>query len=188
MQLPLYLFFYLMEYIHLKPMYRGMATRENAMEAYSGESQANRRYAAFSEKAREEGFKNVAVLFRAASEAEAIHAKRLLQVLGTVGTTGENLRMSITGETQEFEELYPAFLSLAQKEGDRQAETAFTYAMKAEAVHAGIYRRALEAVRSGKDLKGKIYLCPVCGNIEIGEVPKKCPICTVPGTMFRIIE
>jgi rubrerythrin len=164
-------------------------TRENAMEAYAGESQANRKYAAFSEKAREEGFSNVSLLFRAASEAEAIHAKRLLQVTNTIATTKENLEKSIAGEKHEYEVMYPAFLALAVKEGDRSAETAFVYAMKAESVHAQLYRIALESLKNGRDISGRIFLCPVCGNIEIGaSAPAKCPICTVPGNLFRQIE
>ncbi len=66
------------------PYHSFMATVENAKEALAGESQANRKYQAFSEKAAEEGFRNVAVLFKAASEAEAIHAKKLLKVLSAV--------------------------------------------------------------------------------------------------------
>jgi rubrerythrin len=159
------------------------------MEAYAGEAQANRRYAAFSEKAREEGFRNVALLFHAAAEAEAIHARRLLQVTNTIATTKENLETSIAGETNEYEVMYPAFLALAAKDGDRPAETAFVYAMKAEAVHARLYRNALESLDNGRDISGRIFLCPVCGYIEIGSTaPAKCPICTVPGNLFRLIE
>ncbi|MDD1676477.1 MAG: rubrerythrin family protein [Methanomicrobiales archaeon] len=165
-----------------------MTTRENVMAAFAGESQANRKYAAFSEKAQEEGFRNVALLFKAASEAEAIHAKRLLQASGGIAATQENLVKSIGGETHEYEVMYPAFLTEALKEGDRVAELVFTHAMKAEAVHARLYKKALEVLRTGKDIDGKIYLCPVCGNIEIGTVPKTCPICNVPGNLFRLIE
>ena len=166
-----------------------MATIENAQEALAGESQANRKYLAFSERAAEEGFKNVAVLFRAASEAEAIHAKKLLKVLGVIQATGKNLEMSVEGETHEFKTMYPAFISAAEAEKRSDAVLAFTYAMKAEEVHAGLYAKALEAVRQGKDLENaNVYLCPVCGNIEIGAAPKRCPICSVPGSMFRVIE
>jgi rubrerythrin len=166
-----------------------MATKENALEAYAGESQANRKYSVFSEKAAAEGFPNVAKIFKAASEAEAIHAKRLLFVLRMVDSTEQNLEGSINGETHEFTEMYPAFIVQAQKEGNTEAETVFNHAMKAEQVHAGRYAAALEAVSEDRDIDVKtVYLCPVCGNIELNEIPDKCPICGVPGRMFREIE
>ncbi|WP_321506173.1 ferritin family protein [uncultured Methanoregula sp.] len=165
-----------------------MATTDNAKEAFAGESQANRKYQAFSEKAAEEGFKNVATLYKAASEAEAIHAKKLLKVLATIGPTTKNLEASIEGETHEFTSMYPAFIREAESEKKSDALLAFTHAMKAEQVHAGLYRKALDAVKSGSDLpREKIFLCPICGNIEVGKVPDKCPICGVFGKQFREI-
>ena len=165
-----------------------MATTENAQEALSGESQANRKYLAFSEKAAEEGFKNVAVLYKAASEAEAIHAKKLLKVLGTIGPTAKNLEMSVEGETHEYTVMYPEFVKAAESEKRSDAVLAFTHAMKAEEVHAGLYKKALAAVKSGSDLgREKVFLCPVCGNIETGKAPDKCPICGVFGKQFREI-
>jgi rubrerythrin len=166
-----------------------MSTRENAMEALAGESQANRKYSVFAEKAAAEGFPNVAKLFKAASEAEAIHAKRLLFVLQMVDSTGKNLEGSVHGETHEYTEMYPAFIEEAKKEHQTDAETIFTHAMKAEKVHAGRYAAALEAVKAGKDVEVKaVYLCPVCGNIELNEIPANCPICGVPARMFREIS
>ncbi len=165
-----------------------MATKENAMEAFAGESQANRKYQAFSDKAAEEGFKNVATLYKAASEAEAIHAKKLLKVLSAIEPTAKNLEKSIEGETHEFTSMYPAFIKEAEVEKKSDAVLAFTFAMKAEQVHAGLYKKALEAVKAGKDIgREKIFLCPVCGNIEIGKAPDKCPICGVFGKQFREI-
>lgn len=168
---------------------RHMATKENALEAYAGESQANRKYAVFSEKAAAEGFGTVARLFKAASGAEAIHAKRLLFVLDGVGSTEENLAKSVAGERHEYTEMYPGFVKEAQSERKSEAENIFTHAMKAEEVHAGLYAKAFDAVKAGKDLDAKaIFLCPVCGNIELNEAPEKCPICGAPGRMFREIE
>jgi rubrerythrin len=165
-----------------------MATTENAQEALSGESQANRKYLAFSEKAAEEGFKNVAVLYKAASEAEAIHAKKLLKVLGTIGPTAKNLEMSVEGETHEYTVMYPEFVKAAEAEKRTDAVLAFTHAMKAEEIHAGLYKKALAAVKVGSDLgREKVFLCPVCGNIETGKAPDKCPICGVFGKQFREI-
>ncbi len=165
-----------------------MSTLENTKEAFAGESQANRKYLAFSEKAAAEGFNSVATLYKAASEAEAIHAKKLLKVLAAVDSTEKNLEASIAGETHEFTKMYPDFVKLAESEGKSDAVLAFTYAMKAEQVHASLYSKALAAVKSGKDMgREKIFLCPVCGNIEIAKPPEKCPICGVFGKQFREI-
>jgi rubrerythrin len=165
-----------------------MATTENVKEALDGESLANRKYLAFSEKAAEEGFRNIAVLFKAASEAEAIHAKKLLKVLAAIGSTEKNLEASVDGETHEFTTMYPEFIKAAEAEKRSDALLAFTYAMKAEEVHAGLYRKALAAIKAGHDLgREKIFLCPVCGNIEFGKVPDKCPICSVFGKKFQEI-
>lgn len=165
-----------------------MATIENAKEAFAGESQANRKYIAFSEKAAEEGFKSIATLYKAASEAEAIHAKKLLKVLAAIEPTAKNLEVSIAGETHEFTHMYPDFVKIAEAEGRSDAVLAFTHAMKAEQVHAALYKKALDALKAGNDLgREKIFLCPVCGNIETGKAPEKCPICGVFGKQFREI-
>ena len=118
-----------------------MTTQQNAMEAFAGESQANRKYLAFSEKAAADGFRNIATLYKAASEAEAIHAKKLMKVLGTINSTEKNLKGSIEGETHEYTSMYPAFVREAEAERKSDAVLAFTYAMKAEEVHAGLYKK-----------------------------------------------
>ena len=166
-----------------------MATKENAMEAFAGESQANRKYSAFAEKAKDEGFTNVAKLFTAASEAEAIHAKRLLKVLGSIGKTEDNLKGSVAGVTHEYTEMYPGFVKEGDAEKQSDAVLAFTYAMKAEEVHANLYKEALKAISGGHDLSGqKVLLCPICGNIFRGEPPERCPICSAFKKVFREIE
>ncbi len=165
-----------------------MSTDENVMAAFAGESQASRKYLFFSEKAEEEGLKNIAKLFLAASEAETIHAKKLLSTAGKIGSTEENLSAAIVGETHEFTTMYPEFLAGADKDGNTAAKTIFTFANKAEEVHAGLYEAALKAVREGKDLvASRIMICPVCGNVVIDEVPDRCPICNVPGKSFKEI-
>jgi rubrerythrin len=165
-----------------------MTTEINLKEAFAGESQANRTYAAFAEQAEGEGFRNVAKLYRAASEAEAIHARKIIRALGGVSTTTENLKKSVEGETHEFKSLYPAFIKEAEGEKKSEAVTAFTYAMKAEEVHADLYKRAMNAVQGKRDLNvDKISICPVCGNIFFGEPPEKCPICSVFKKKFHEI-
>jgi rubrerythrin len=169
--------------------YHSMTTRDNLMAAFAGESQANRKYAGFSEEAEEKGFSNVARLFRAASDAEAVHARRLLRVLGAIGSTEENLKKAVEGEVHEFTSMYPGFIAAAKAEGGQsEAEIAFSYAMKVEEVHAGLYRKALESVQGKRDLSAtKIFLCPVCGNIFLDQVPDQCPICKVFKKKFREI-
>ncbi len=165
-----------------------MTTKDNVGAAFAGESQANRKYLAFSEKAAQEGFPTVAKLFRAASEAEAIHARTLIGVMGASKSTAENLAGAVAGETHEYTEMYPGFIAEAEREGEKTAITPFTYAMKAEEVHAGLYSKAAEAVKAGTDLGAtKVLLCPVCGNIALDEAPERCPICGVPGARWREI-
>ena len=165
-----------------------MSTELKLKEAFAGESQANRKYTVFAEQADIEGFKNVAKLYRAAAEAEAIHARKMIRVLGGVGITMENLKKSVEGETHEFKSLYPAFIKEGEEEKKSEAVTAFTYAMKAEVVHADLYRRAMNAIQGKRDLSmEKISICTVCGNIFFGELPEKCPICSVFKKKFKEI-
>lgn len=149
----------------------------NLKEAFAGESQASQKYRAFSKKAEQDGFPNIARLFRTAAEAERIHAEGHLRALDAVASTRDNLKAAIAGETYEYSTMYPPMLREAEAEGHR-AKLMFGFAMKAEAVHAAAYQRALEAVEQGKDLaEAGFYLCPVCGHIEFGEPPETCPIC-----------
>jgi len=159
-------------------------TESNLKQAFAGESQANRKYLAFAKKAEAEGFVTVARLFRTAAEAEAIHALGHLSAMNGVGSTADNLRAAIAGETYEFTEMYPPMLQQAIAD-DNRAKQMFGYAMKAEAIHAKLYQLALEAVTRGKDLTTvDFYLCPVCGNIELLKAPDVCPICGTKGEKF----
>ena len=159
-------------------------TGDNLKAAFAGESQANRKYLAFAKKADQEGFNNVARLFRAAAEAETIHALGHLAALDGVGSTVDNLKAAMGGETYEFAEMYPPMLEKARAD-NHAAKRMFSYALKAEEVHAKLYGMALEALKQGHDLTGvDFFLCPVCGNIEIGKAPEACPICGTKGTGF----
>jgi rubrerythrin len=162
-----------------------MATTEsNLKEAFAGESQANRKYLAFAKKAEQEGFTNVARLFRTAAEAETIHALGHLAAMDGVGSTADNLRAAVAGETYEYTQMYPPMLQQAIAD-DHRAKRMFGYAVKAEAVHAKLYQMALEAAAQGKDLaETKFFLCPVCGHIELGTLPVSCPICGAKGERF----
>lgn len=157
---------------------------ENLKEAFAGESQAHQKYTVFAAKAEQEGFLNVARLFRAAAQAERIHAEGHLRALDAIMTTAENLKAAVAGETYEFTEMYPPMLAQAEAE-EHKAKRMFGYAVKAEAVHARLYQSALDAVLKGRDLEHEaIYLCPVCGHIEFGQPPEACPICGAKGSKF----
>lgn len=159
-------------------------TESNLKEAFAGESQANRKYLAFAKKAEQDGFINIARLFRTAAEAETIHAMGHLNSLDGVSSTADNLRAAVAGETYEYTKMYPPMLQQAIAD-DHRARRMFSFALKAEAVHARLYQMALDAVAQGKDLdKVDFYLCPVCGNIEFGKPPEACSICGTRGEKF----
>lgn len=163
-----------------------MATKENLKAAFAGESQANRTYLAFATKADADGLRQIAKLFRAAAEAETVHALAHFRVMAGVGTTGANLEAAIAGEAYEAREMYPAFLAEAETEGNKAAAASFRNALAVEKVHHALYTGALAALREGHDLKGeRIWICPVCGNTVVGEKPQAaCDVCGAPGDRF----
>jgi len=164
---------------------RYMATKDNLMEAFAGESQANRKYLAFAKQAEADGFPHVARLFRAAAEAETVHAHAHFRVMGGVQDTAANLQTAIDGEGFEFKEMYPKFLKEAKEEDNKPAVFSFTNALAAEEIHHGLYTEALNAVKSGTDLpKRRIFVCSVCGNTVYGEAPETCPVCGQPRERF----
>jgi rubrerythrin len=163
------------------------STQENLAVAFAGESQANRKYLAFARQADKEGFPQVAKLFRAAAEAETLHALAHLVNAGKVGSTLENLTAAVSGETYEFTEMYPPMVEQAKAEGHK-AKTMLDFANRAEQVHAKLFAQALEMMKAGKDLgQMEVYLCPICGDLEFG-IPERCPICNAPGTKFQKIS
>lgn len=165
-----------------------MSTKENLKESFAGESQANQKYRAFAKKAEQEGFKNVAKLFKTTAEAERIHAEGHLKALEMIGSTVENLQAAIEGETYEYTEMYPPMFDEAQKD-DHKAKVMFNFALKAEKVHAELYSKALELVKNGKDIDtDNILLCPACGYIAIGNIPETCPICGAAKEKFVSVD
>lgn len=151
------------------------------MAAFAGESQANRKYLAYGNKAEAEGKINAAKLFRAAADAETLHAHKHFEVAGKLKSTRENLVDAVNGETYEYKDMYPEFLKVAEEEGNQAAIRTFTLALKAEEVHARLYEEALADIENEEEIF--YYLCPLCGNIE-KSVPDKCFICNVPGAKF----
>jgi rubrerythrin len=160
-------------------------TEQNLKDALAGESQAHIKYLAFAEQAAKENLPNVARSFKANSYAEQIHATNHLRTLGGIGKSIENLSAAVAGENFEVEEMYPAYLAVAQAQGEKQAVTCLSAAMAAEKVHAGIYEKAKTAVERGKDIEYKpIHVCSVCGFTMEGDAPDKCPVCGVPKAKF----
>jgi rubrerythrin len=162
-------------------------TEEALKEAFAGEAQANRKYTSFALQAEKEGFPQAARLFRAAAEAEAVHAGNHLLALKAVKSTKENLREAIAGETHEFKEMYPEMIEAARAEGAKDAERSLSYANEVEKYHAQLYHGMLEAFDSIKEAY-PYYVCPVCGMTVEKEAPEKCPVCGVKGSLFRAIE
>jgi rubrerythrin len=161
-------------------------TIENLKEAFSGESQANRKYLAFAEKAEKEGFAEVARLFRATAMAETVHANAHLRAMGGIGTTVENLKEAIAGETHEFTNMYPAMIDTARQEGEKNAERSFTYANKVEEVHAGLYKKALENMDAPEAVD--YYVCSVCGYTCEINPPDECPVCGAKAKAFLRVD
>ncbi len=155
------------------------------MTAFAGESQANRKYLAFAKKAEADGYPAVAKLFRAAAEAETVHAHAHLRAAGGIRDTASNLEEAIAGERYEYTDMYPGFIAAAEAEGNAAALKSFSNANEVEKEHYELYRQALEAIKAGHDIEDlKIYVCPVCGHTEVGVAPDTCPICHVPKGQF----
>ena len=164
-------------------------TRENLESAFAGESQANRKYLFFAEKAESEDQKRIARLFRAAAEAETVHARNHLKVLQGIKSTRENLQAAISGENHEFTEMYPQFIDTGNSENDKKAVDSFDLANKVEKIHHSLYQEAVSDLEKGtvRELK-PFYVCQICGNTVEGEAPDKCPVCGASKQMFKPIE
>ncbi|HEU18068.1 MAG TPA: rubrerythrin family protein [Deltaproteobacteria bacterium] len=162
-------------------------TEDCLKEAFAGESQANRKYLAFAEKADKDGYAQVARLFRAAAEAETVHAHNHLRALKGVGSTRENLTDAVSGEIYEFKTMYPGMIEAAVTEGNKVAERTFRYANEVEKVHARLYQMALESLDSPQE-EYPYYVCPVCGYTVEEEAPEQCPVCGANGSLFKRID
>lgn len=163
-----------------------MTSKDNLQAAFTGESMANRKYLAFAKKADDEGFSQIAKLFRAAAAAETIHAHNHLQRMGGIGTTLENLKEAINGETYEFESMYPKFIEEAQKEGENRALWSFEVANKVEMIHAQLFKKALDHI--GKNEEVEYYVCSVCGHTHEGKPEENCPICGASASKFEKVD
>lgn len=162
---------------------------EKLQTAFAGESQANRKYLAYSKKADEEGYKQIARLFRAVAAAETIHAHNHLRIMGGIKTTEENLKAAIEGEHYEFTKMYPEFIEQANKESKKRAARSFEWANEVEKVHGELYSKYLERLKAGEKFEEEdFYVCEVCGYTVEGETPDKCPVCRAVKEKFMKIE
>jgi len=164
-------------------------TEKNLQEAFAGESQANRRYLFFAEKAEKEGHTQIARLFRAAAEAETVHARNHFAAMDGIGSTRDNLLAGVIGEHYEFTRVYPPFIEQAELEENKRAQVSFEYANEVEQIHHDLFQETLNALEAGQQPKDEPYfVCQGCGNTVAGEAPEKCPICGAPRRMFKRVE
>jgi len=161
-------------------------TEQNLWDAFAGESQANRKYLAFAEKADKEGLPRAAKLFRAAAAAETVHAHAHLRALKAIHDTAQNLKDAITGETHEFKSMYPDMIKAAQEEGHKVAERSFNFANEVEKIHAGLYQKALDNLDDQKVVD--YYVCSVCGYTCEDGAPDACPVCRAMANAFKKLD
>ena len=161
-------------------------TEQNLKDAFAGESQANRKYLAFSEKAKREGYPQVAKLFRAAAEAETVHAHAHLRTLKGIRSTAENLQEAIAGETHEFKSMYPAMIEEAKAEDESAALRSFNYANEVEKVHADLYQKALDNLNNLEEVD--YWVCSVCGYTCETDAPDVCPVCGAKAKVFFKVD
>jgi rubrerythrin len=163
-------------------------TDQDLKDAFAGESQANRKYIAFSKKAEQEGYKRAAKLFRAAAAAETVHAHNHLRELGGVRSTRENLLEAINGESYEFQNMYPRMLNDARVEGRDGALKSFHYANEVEKIHAALYKKVLDSLEQDKGEVTDFHVCQVCGYTVEGEAPDECPVCKSKRQAFLKVQ
>jgi len=159
---------------------------QNLKAAFAGESQANRKYLAFAEKAEKDGYPQAARLFRAAAAAETVHAHNHLKALKAINSTADNLKEAIAGETTEFREMYPGMIAAAQAEGHKEALRSFEFANAVEQTHAQLFQKALASLEK-KELVD-IFICTICGHTVEGEPPDQCPVCKALKKFFQKID
>jgi rubrerythrin len=164
---------------------KGSKTEGDLLEAFAGESQANRKYLAFAEKADQEGNTAVAKLFRAAAAAETVHAHAHLRALGGIHTTLDNLHEALGGETHEFTAMYPQMIENAAADGFDSAQRSFRFANAVEKVHAALYKKAIDHL--GQNAAVEYYVCKVCGNTVEGAPQGPCAVCqALPAAFFKV--
>ena len=144
---------------------------------------------ALTQKAEKEGYAQIARLFRAAAEAETVHARNHFAAMDGVGSTKDNLVAGAMGEHYEFTRMYPPFIEQAESDDNKRAQRSFEYANEVEQIHHNLFQVTMKTFDTGQPLKDEPYfVCPVCGNTVAGEAPEKCPICGASGSSFKRVE
>ena len=158
-------------------------TSDNLQAAFAGESQAGRKYTAFAKKAEDEGYPQIAKLFRAAAMAESVHAINHLKAFGGVSSTSENLKAAIAGENYEVVSMYPPMIADAEADGDKKGLSSLKWAYEVEKEHEALYRYAMEHMDPNAPVP-EYYVCPICGYTHEGKFEGKCPVCNTPAEKF----
>ncbi len=162
-------------------------TMKDLAEAFAGESQARNKYLAFAKKADEEGYPQAARLFRAAAQAEFVHAQNHFKAMAGIKSTAENLQAAVDGEHYEVAVMYPPFIEDARAEGAKRAQTSFEWAWQVEKTHEALYRDALKCLQVEEETYD-YYVCPFCGHTHPRNAPEKCPVCGAPGSKFEKVS
>lgn len=168
-----------------------MNTKEALEKAFAGESQARNKYDFFAKQARKDGYEKIAEFFEETAKNEHQHAKELFKLLKGIKSTEENLKVGVEGETYEFKEMYPEFIKVAEKEGNKEAAELFKQLAEVEKIHAERYQKLLDNVQKGtifKKSENKKWRCIKCGHIHDGKTPpEKCPLCKHEKAYFEIV-
>jgi len=151
-------------------------------EAFTGEAKANLKLMVFAEKAEEEGYPQIAKLFKVIALSESIHGKRALRYLKELKNTEENLKESFESETKVAEHHYEDFIKRSTEVDDRAALTIFTQTRDVEEIHAKLYKEAMNHML--EDVDTVYYVCDVCGYVSDGVLPEECPVCGVSKDKF----
>ncbi len=163
-----------------------MSTKENLKAGFAGESQANRKYLAFSKQAQKEGLDKISRLFQAIAEAETINALKHFELMGGIGNSLDNVQSALEGEVYEFTHMYPGFIDQAEKEDEKSSRIAFHLANEAEKAHAKLFEKAVQALQGNNDFPAEAFaLCPICGYVAENQAPERCPICGAKGEVFK---
>ncbi len=169
---------------------KGSRTEKNLMTAFAGESQARNEYTYVAQKAREEGYEQIAALFEETALNEMAHAKLWFEALGGVGTTQENLKHAAEGENYEYTEMYKEFAEVAKEEGFTRLAYLFNAVGAIEKAHEERYLKLLENVEFNKVFEKseeKMWKCRVCGHLVLGKKAlAKCPVCGAEQAFFEV--
>lgn len=181
---------------------KGTRTEKNLLASFAGESQAHARYSFFASQAKKDGYVEIADFFTQTANQEKVHAKRFFKFLeggpleitatypaGMIGTTEENLKEAVAGETEEYTVLYPEAARIAEEEGFPMIAAAFRNIVVAEQEHARIYAEFLKRIQEDRVFKSEeeiLWKCRECGFIFKGKTPPaKCPACLHPQDHFQ---